>query len=179
MPTSEKIKIVEELKRSLSSNDLVISTGYKGLGVDEMTDLRRKIRDCGAQYKVAKNSLLLLASVESGKGDLKDILSGPTGIVIGNVDVSAVAKVLDRFIKDTKAPLIIHGAIHEGRIITGDQLKSIADLPSKDVLVAMLLTNLNGPLANLVSLLSSQISSLTTVLQRRVEQIESASSKGD
>ena len=179
MPTSEKVKIVEELKRSLSSNELVISTGYKGLGVDEMTDLRRKIRDCGAQYKVAKNSLLLLASAESDKSDLKDILSGPTGIIIGNVDLPVVAKVLDRFIKDTKAPLIIHGALYEGRVITGDQVKLIADLPPKNVLVAILLSNLNGPLSNLVSLLSSQISSLTTVLQGRVSQLESASSTED
>lgn len=150
----QKEERIKELKDILQKSKLIIISDYRGLNVKEITDLRRRLQNGGADITVAKNTLTKIAAKDLPlKDQIEPYLSGPTALVFSYEDPVGPAKILLDFIKETKKTEI-KGGIFEGKNITPDNVKDIASLPSKEVLMSKLMGCIKSPVINLVNVLS-------------------------
>ncbi|MEI6043419.1 MAG: 50S ribosomal protein L10 [Chloroflexota bacterium] len=193
MPTVKKAETIGSLSEKLKQNPLVILTEYRGMTVAEITNLRKQLRSKGAEYHVAKNTLLLRAANELGYSNLEEALSGPTAVAfIGEDLVGGVKSVLDYArtaradAKGAKVFVVKHGIL-QGQLIKGDQLEDLTKLPSKQELIGKLLGTLNAPAyglvnvlaaspRNLVNVINAPIRDLANVLEQRRLQLEETAS---
>lgn len=136
MARPDKAAAVEQLTDEFSSSNAAVLTEYRGLTVANLKDLRRSLGS-GANYAVAKNTLALIAAKQAGIDGLDDVLHGPTAIAFIKGDVAQVAKGLRDFAKANPL-LVIKGGVLEGRVLDADQVKTLADLESREVLLAKL-----------------------------------------
>ncbi len=130
MPTQEKVAAVEDLKSRLDGVKTVVLTEYRGLTVQQLSDLRKQLRAVSAQYKVVKNRLARLAIASSRLEGLGTHLKGPTGVIFSKEDPVAVAKALHTFARTHQALAIKAGYV-EGQMLPPTELKALADLPSR------------------------------------------------
>ena len=175
MPTEAKERIIAELAETFAKAKVVIATSYSGMSVNQMTDLRRQLRALGIEFRVVKNRLALRAAQQSGTDLMPQLLDGVTGMAIGYDDPVVVAKALDGYIKATRASLKIRNAMIDGQLYDMAHVVMLASIPSKEELVARLVSQLNAPLSRLVQVLNGTVQGLATVLQRRAGQLGSAS----
>ena len=166
MPTQAKIESVEELRSRLDGVKAVVLTEYRGLTVQQLSDLRRQLRAVAAEYKVVKNRLARIAVSSSEVAAVSGQLKGPTGLIIAKDDPVAVAKTLHTFARTNQA-LVIKAGFVEGRVLPAEALKALADLPSREALRGQLVGVLQGPLAQLVGLLTAPQRDLVYVLEQR------------
>lgn len=143
----KKKQAVAEIAEKLRNSKSTVLTDYRGLTVAEMNELRKQLREAGVEYKVLKNTLTRRATAELGLSGLDQHLTGPTAIAFSNEDVVAPAKILHKFAKDHNA-LEIKGGVIEGRVVGLDEIKELADLPSREGLLSMLLSVLQAPIRN-------------------------------
>ncbi len=174
MPTDAKRAQVADLAERIKRATIAIATDFTGLGVNDMTELRRRLREQNVEYRVVKNRLAVLAASEAGVEPFKELLEGTTGVVFGYGDAIAAAKVVDEFIKQTRSPMIVRKGVMDGEVISAAQLSALASLPSRDELIAKLLGQMNAPITGLVSVLSGPVRGLAMVLQRRADQLAAA-----
>jgi large subunit ribosomal protein L10 len=174
MPTVEKEAAVVELVDRIKRSTIAIATDFSGLGVNQITELRRQLRTAGVEYKVVKNRIAAIAADEAGVLPFKEILEGATGIVFGYGDVASAAKALDDYVKQTRVELKIRNAIMDGSVLTSAQVTALAALPPRDQLLAMLLGQMLAPITGLARVMNGTIGGLAIVLQRRAEQLEAA-----
>lgn len=167
----KKEETVRELTQKLESAVGAVVTDYRGLNVAEVTVLRAKLREAGVDYKVVKNTLARLAAKNAGLEDLYTYLEGPTAIAFSNQDPVAPAKILSDFAKDHKA-LEIKGGLLEGKVISLDQVKALADLPSREELLAQILRAMQGPMYGFANVLQGTIRNLVYVLEAVRKQKE-------
>jgi len=167
----EKTAAVSEIREKLGAAKAAILTDYRGMSVAEATALRRKLREAKIEYRVLKNTLTYLAAKEIGHAELESYLSGPTAIAFGYEDPVAAAKVLSDFTKDSKH-MTIKGGIVEGKIVNPDGIKALADLPSREVLLAMVLAGIQAPLAGWVSVLGAPLRNFAYALSALQKQQE-------
>ena len=120
---------------------------YRGLTVEEVTNLRKQLRDAGIQMKVIKNSVLSRAAEAAGLEGMDDVFKGPTAIAFSNDDVVAPAKIIAEFAKEAAA-LEIKGGVIEGRVSSATEINALATLPDRDGLLSMLLSVLQAPVRN-------------------------------
>ena len=166
MPTQAKIQEVESLKVRLAGVKTAVLTEYRGLTVQQLSDLRKQLRTVAAEYKVIKNRLARRALQGSPLDRLGPHLKGPTGLVISRQDPVALAKALQVFVK-ANALLQIKLGYVEGQLLQPAEMRALADLPSKDALRAQLAGAIQGPLAQLVGLLTAPHRELVFILQQR------------
>jgi large subunit ribosomal protein L10 len=166
VPTQEKVAAVEELKTRLGGAKTVVLTEYRGLTVQQLSDLRKQLRGVSAQYKVVKNRLARLAVSSSELKALSPHLKGPTGVVVSREDPVAVAKMLTTFSKANQALTIKAGYV-DGQPVDAAGLKALAELPSREALRAQLVGALHGPLIRLVGLLTAPQRELAYILAQR------------
>ncbi len=172
MPTQAKVDRVAQLKEKLENSAIVISTGFTGMGVNQMVDLRRRLREGGVEFVVIKNNLLDLAADAAGIPQLKDIVSGQTGIALGYADPAQAAKTVTAAAA-AGGILSIGGAIiDQGDPMPPTEVSRLAALPPQPVLVAMLLGGMQAPLYGLLGILSGPVRSLGYLLQARVDQLQ-------
>jgi large subunit ribosomal protein L10 len=143
----EKQQIVEEITTKLRESAATVLTDYRGLNVAQVTELRRKLREAGIEFKVLKNTLIRRATANAELTELDSVLTGPTAVAFGKDDVVAPAKILSEFAKQNDA-LKIKGGVVEGRVVGFDEIKALADLPSREGLLSMLLSVLQAPVRN-------------------------------
>ncbi len=174
MPTQEKVESVADLRRRLSGVKTVLLAEYRGLTVQQLSDLRKQLRSVSAEYKVVKNRLAKLALSPDLAG-VKGLLKGPTGMIISKADPVAVAKALHAFARTNQA-LVIKAGYVEGQMLQPAGLKALADLPSKEALRAQIVGAIQGPLAQLVGLLQAPQRELVYVLSQRGKDAEQTSS---
>ncbi len=165
----EKQLIVEEIKQHLEKSMLIVFTDYRGLKVDEMTELRNKLRVPGVEVKVLKNTMLRFALKELGNNDMAELISGPNAAIISHDDPVTPAKVLFEFAK-THKNLEIKMGLLEGQVITPEKIKNLADLPSREVLVATVLGTMQAPITSFVRVLNANITGLARALDQIREQ---------
>ena len=170
MPTRDKIETVEDLKARLSGVRTVLLTEYRGLTVQQLSDLRKQLRAVSAEYKVVKNRLARLALSPALAG-VSQHLKGPTGMIIAKDDAVSVAKTLHTFARANQA-LVIKAGFVDGQMLAPDGLKALADLPSKDAIRAQLAGLLVGPLTQLVTLLQAPLREIAYVLAERGRHAE-------
>ena len=142
----QKAGVVSEIKERFENAKSVVVFDYRGLSVAEVTELRRKLRDAGADYKVYKNTLTKRA-LDELKIDMSEYLTGPSAIAFGTDELSIV-KVIDDFAKDHNA-LELKAGIVEGKVAGLDDLKRYAAIPSRDTLLTMLAAGLMGTVRDL------------------------------
>ena len=160
---AEKKIVVSEIKEKLQGAIAGVFVDYRGLTVEQDTDLRNKLRAANVEYKVVKNTLTRFAANEIGYNALDPILNGPTSLAISSQDPVAAAKVLCEFAKKNDK-LEIKAGFVEGRVIDVSEIKMLAELPSKEVLIAKVLGGFNAPITGFVGVLNGTLRSLVCVL---------------
>ncbi len=148
MNRTQKAELVDGLAVRLAETPLVVLADYRGITVNEVTALRRDIRATGAEYKVIKNTLLRRAIAGTDKEDMGQFLSGMTGVVLSGEDPIATAKSLRDLTKDLQKDqrFVIKGGWFEGDALDADAVKKVADLPSREELLSLLLRTIQeGP----------------------------------
>lgn len=163
MDRNSKEKLVAELAQKLASAKASFLADYRGLDVEKVNKLRGELRNAGVDYRVAKNTLLRLASKGTAAECLHQYLEGPTAIAIVDGDPVAPAKVLIDFAKSNDKFVLRAGALG-GKVMTPADIKALADLPSREVLLAKMLGSLNAPASNFVGVLAAIPRSLVQVL---------------
>ncbi|HVX20377.1 MAG TPA: 50S ribosomal protein L10 [Acidimicrobiales bacterium] len=153
-PRAEKVAVVDEVRERLQGSSASVVTEYRGLTVADLAELRRNLAAAGGDYKIFKNTLVRLAIAGSAHQPIQDLLTGPTGIAFVHGDVSAVAKALREFSRGNPN-LVVKGGLIDGDVLTSGQLGALADLPSRDVLLARFAGLLQAPLAQLAGLLQA------------------------
>ena len=168
MVQSAKVDAVAAIKEQFEKSDAAIVTEYRGLSVPDMTELRRALGE-GATYSVAKNTLVKRAAAEAGVEGLEDILVGPTAIAFIEGEPVEADNAFRDFGKDHKE-LVIKGGFMDGQILSMDEIEKLADLESRETLLAMLAGAMKGGLAKAAGLFNapaSQVARLAAALQEK------------
>jgi large subunit ribosomal protein L10 len=173
MPTQEKVETVEDLKTRLNGVKTVMLAEYRGLTVQQLSDLRKQLKAVSAEYKIVKNRLAKRAIGTSELQGLNTELKGPTGLILGKGDPVSVAKAVHTFARTNQA-LVIKVGFVDGQMLQANGLKALADLPSRDTLRAQIAGALTGPLAQLVGLLQAPQRELVYVLSQRGKGAENS-----
>lgn len=168
MPHPDKSIIVTNLNQRLNASPFLFITDYTGLKVDQFGELRNRLHEVGAKCQVVKNTILKRAAKDAGLPELGE-LKGQTAIVTGEKDVAAAAKILKNFTAEFQKPTIKAGVV-DRLVVSKDQIAAIADLPSREVLLATLLGVLQAPASKLVRLLNEPASQLARVLKAKAEK---------
>jgi len=171
MTTKKKLQVVDQLAELLSQSKFVIATDYRGLSVAEMSELRHQLRNIGTEYHVVKNSLAKFAAENVGKQGLSQLLTGPTALAFGHEDILQLAKALADYIRISKTTLSIKGGLIDSQLIGSEEVRSLATLPSIEVLRARLLGLLLSPIFSLQNVLSANLRGLNSVLNARIQQL--------
>ena len=165
----EKKKQVADLAEELRAARTGILVDYKGITVEEDTKLRKELRESGSHYKVVKNTLLSLALKEAGIEGMDSVLEGTTAVAVHSEDYVAPAKILGKF-ADKNEKFTIKAGFIDGKVVSIDQVKTLASLPSKEILVAQALRGLNGPISGLVTVLNGTLKGLVVALNAIAEK---------
>jgi large subunit ribosomal protein L10 len=164
----EKATIVEDLQAKLNASPFLFVADYTGLKVDQFGELRNRLHGVGARCHVVKNTFLRKAAKEAGLPEMGG-MKGQTAIIVGDKDVAAAAKVLKSFVAEFKKPVMRVGVIDRA-IVSTEQIAAIADLPSREVLLAQFLGVLQAPATKLVRVLNEPASSLARVLKAKADK---------
>ncbi|OME87726.1 50S ribosomal protein L10 [Paenibacillus lautus] len=135
--------VAAKLRESVST----VVADYRGLNVAQVTELRKQLREAGVEFQVLKNTLLRRATAAAELSDLDEVLTGPAAVAFGTNDAVAPAKILNDFAKKNDA-LKLKGGVVEGRVIGESEIKALAELPSREGLLSMLLSVLQAPVRN-------------------------------
>ncbi|HEX3981021.1 MAG TPA: 50S ribosomal protein L10 [Acidimicrobiales bacterium] len=168
-PRAEKVAVVDEVRNRLDSSDGAVLTEYRGLTVSELAELRRELTAAGGDYKIYKNTLVRLAVSDGPQAALHDLLTGPTAIAFVQGDVSAVAKALRDFAKGNPNLVVKGGMVGTG-VLSPSDIEVLADLPSKDTLLAQFAGALSAPMQQLAGLIQALPRNLAFGLSALVEQ---------
>ncbi len=171
MPTEKKVKAVEEIQETMAKSTIIVFSDYRGVKAPQLTALRRKLRGSNSEVKVVKNTLARLAASRSGKEALVKSLEGPMAITFGYGDISATVKTLVAVQAETEG-FAIKGGLLGGTVYNREQIMSIATLPSREVLLARLLGQMNAPVSRLAGALASPMRGFMGILQARIKQLE-------
>ena len=169
MNREEKATVIEEIAGQISEANAVYAIDYRGISVPQAAELRARLRDAGASFRVVKNTLTLRAADQADAQVLKELLDGPTALAFVRGDVAAAAKALNDYARETDL-LPFKGGLVDGEALDADQLRSIARLPTRDVLYGQLAGMVASPLTGLVRTLNALISGLAVQLGQIAEQ---------
>ncbi len=169
MNRTEKQVSVDTLQKDFSANEVIFALDYRGLKVEEATELRKKIRESGGRYRVVKNTLALRALEGTSLGPLSAHFKGMTGLAYTDADPVALAKVLADFAKDVPA-LSYKAGMVSGKELDEEQFKALATLPGRDVLLAKLLYVIQAPMQNLLSVLQGASRDFILVLKAALDK---------
>ena len=172
-PRQEKVDVVSEIRAKLEAADAAFLTEYRGLTVGALAALRVTLRQSGAEYKVYKNTLARFGARDAGIDGLEDLLVGPTGITFVTGDVAAAAKAL-RDVAKTNPLLVIKGGSLGKVVLSAKDVEALADLPSRDVLLAQFAGALQAPLVKTAGLLQALPRNMAYGLKALIDQKEAA-----
>ncbi|HKZ21587.1 MAG TPA: 50S ribosomal protein L10 [candidate division Zixibacteria bacterium] len=169
MQKTEKTKLVEELIQKLEKSNSIFLADFTGLNVEDITRLRRNLKEKEIDFKIAKNTLTRLAAKESGKEAIVDYLQGPVGVAYIYGDPTWAAKIFYESYKKIEKPKI-KAFLIENQLYTGEKLKEWATLPPKEEVLAELVAALNAPMAQLVGILNAVIQNFVLTLEGMAEK---------
>jgi large subunit ribosomal protein L10 len=166
----EKTDIVSDLAEELNRSPFVLVTDYQHMNVNDFSELRNRLAVAGARMHVVKNSFLKRAIADAGFPAVDETLSGQTAVVTGEKDVAPVAKIVKSFAKEFKKAVMKIGLVDKA-IISTKELETLADLPSREVLLGQLLGLLLSPATKLVRLLNEPGASLARLLNAKAKSM--------
>src|SRR4051812_13140839 len=169
----EKASIVSDLSEKLNRSPFLLVTDYKQMKVDQFGELRNRLAPAGAEVRVVKNSFLKRAMADSGMPDVGDKLTGQTAIVMGRNDVAPVAKILKSFAAEFKIAALKIGVVDKAILSTSD-VEALAELPSREILLAKLLGLMLAPATQLVRVLNEPASAFARLLAAKADKGDAA-----
>ena len=169
----EKASIVSDLSEKLNRSPFLLVTDYKQMKVDQFGELRNRLAPAGAEVRVVKNSFLKRAMADSGMPDVADKLTGQTAIVMGQKDVAPVAKILKLFAAEFKISALKIGVVNKAVMSTSD-VEALAELPSREILLAQLLGLLQTPATRLVRILNEPAAAFARLLKAKGDKGDAA-----
>ena len=164
----QKVGAVDALKEMFSQSGDYVFTNYRGLTVDQITRLRTKLRENGADYRVVKNRFARIAFQQLEKPDVSEYLVGPTAVALSPGDSAPVVKAIIEFAKE--APLEVKGALVGDQVYNATQAAAFSKLPSRDELIAQLMSVMQAPLQNFVYAANAVPTKLVRTLQAVADQ---------
>ena len=177
MPTQGNIDRVNAIKEKLERCTIALTANYTGISVNEMVELRRRMRAAGVEFTVVKNTLMDLAADAAQRPQVKEIVQGPTVVAFGYGDPQDVARAVSEYVRTSRSTLAVQGAVLEnGPVLPPEVVSRLATLPSKPQLVANLMGQLQAPMQRLLTVLNGPLQNLEYLLQARIRQLESAES---
>lgn len=175
VPTEKKAVKIADLEETFKKSTSGVIADYRGIRTQDLTALRRKLRDAGLELKVVKNTLAKIATGKAGKSDLGSIFTGPTAITFGYKDDTTAARVMTEYVRSIRdSPIKIKAGFLGGSLITSAEVTTLATLPPRDVLIARVLGRMQGPIAGFVSQLAAPIQGFMNVLEQRRKKLEEA-----
>ena len=169
MNKNEKKEAIDELHEKFSRAKAAVITAYSGINVEQITELRSKLRQAKVEYRVVKNTLARKAAEGTGLAPLKDHFVGPVGIALGYDDVVAPAKVLFEFNK-TQAKLQLKVGVLDGKLLQQADIKALANLPSLNSLRGKIIGLLQAPASRMVGVLQAPAGQLARVMKAKAEK---------
>jgi large subunit ribosomal protein L10 len=168
---SEKEEMVEELGSLFEESNNIFVTDYLGLNVSQITEFRKQLREGNIKYRVAKNTLLRIAAKNKGYEEIVPYFEGPTAVAFGVDDPTVPAKTINEFFKKNGKPEV-KAFYADGILYQSDRLKELADLPTKDELIAKIVGTIGAPLTNLVGTLDGLIREFCVTIDQIAKQKE-------
>ena len=169
MNRDQKAAVIDEIAEQIGSADAVFAVDYRGITVTQVAELRDKLREADARFRVVKNSLSERAADQAGASELKPMLVGPTALALVKGDAALAAKALNDTARQLNL-LEFKGGILNGSVLSADDVRSIARLPSREVLYGQLVATVAAPISGLVRTLNALVSGLAIQLQAIVDQ---------
>jgi large subunit ribosomal protein L10 len=165
----EKKETIDELHEKFARAKSAVITGYTGINVEQITELRSKLRKAHVEYRVVKNTLARKAAEGTGIEPLKDYFVGPVGIALGFDDVVAPAKVLSEFSK-TQSNLLLKVGVLDGKLLQTADIKALASLPSLNALRGKIVGLLQAPPSRIVGVLAAPGGQIARVLKAKADK---------
>src|SRR3954463_12940211 len=172
----EKASIVSDLSEKLKGSPFILVTDYQRMNVNHFADLRNRLAANGAEVHVVKNSFLKRAMTDSGLPDVADKLVGQTAVVTGEKDAAPIAKILKTFSAEFKIAALKIGIIDKA-ILSTNEVEALAELPSREVLLAQLLGLMMSPATKLVRLLNEPASAFARLLNAKAKSMPAEPAK--
>ncbi len=174
MPTPRKVAMLAEIKDRMERASIAISADYRGLTVAQITELRRALRPAGAQVNIVKNTLAAMAAKEAGREEMAEIVQGPTALAIGFDDPIAPVKALTEHMRAKRLTIEIRGGWLEGKVLSRAEVESLATMPSKEQMIADVVSKLQSPLYNFAGLMQSTVRNFAGLIDARANQLEAS-----
>ena len=172
MSREKKSQIIEQLQKEISGCSIGILTDYRGLSNAEITALRRRVQESNGAYRVVKNTLARFAAERADRLDLAEVFAGPVAIAFGYGEITEVSKALANYVRTSGTTVTVSSGFLPDRMLTVQEVMSLADLPPREVLLARVLGGMKSPIYGLVNCLASPLRGLAGVLQARIQQLE-------
>lgn len=166
---NKKRAVVDEISLKMKAAKAMVFADYRGLTVEQDTEMRSALRKAGVDYKVVKNTLSRFAANQNNLSGLDTFFNGPTAMASSETDPVAPAKILSEYAKKYDKLELKVGVV-EGKIIDVEGIKSLANLPPREVLIAQVLGGLNAPISGLVNVLNGNLRGLVVALQAIADQ---------
>jgi large subunit ribosomal protein L10 len=173
MPTAQKSAVIEQLQETFDGAAAIFLADFTGLNVEKITDLRRKCRENGVHFQVIKNTLAIKAMRKLSLNELEEHFQGPTALAVSTEDPTSPARVLIDFQKEHEKPQVKLGFV-DGRVLNADEVKALANLPTRDQLIAQVMQLALAPAQNFVGVLNEVLSKLV----RTVDAVRDGKEKG-
>jgi large subunit ribosomal protein L10 len=170
MPTKRKVDSVADLTEKFQKAQLTLVADYRGMTVAEITDLRKRLRETGAEVVVAKNTLALIAAKETGGAGLEPLLAGPTALAFAFDDAARTAKAINDFNKGPKK-IVIRGGLLGGAVLGENALEQVSSLPTRQQVLAQIVGAVSAPVSGVVGVLNAAITNVVYVVQARIDQL--------
>ena len=162
---------VGELSEQISRAKLTVLADYRGLSVAELTTFRRRLREANGEFHIAKNTLTRRAAEQQGCAELVPYLEGPTGLAFAYGDEAALAKAINEYARTSRI-LTVKAGLLGNQVLQPAEVTRLADLPSREVMLARVVGGIQAPIAGLVNVLSGTLSGFVRVLDARRQQLE-------
>src|ERR1700760_690390 len=169
MNRDEKAAVVDEIAEQFASADAIFAVDYRGISVAQAAELRDRLREVDSRFRVVKNSLSERAADQAGKASIKPMLTGPTALTFVSGDAAAAAKALNDAARSMQL-LEFKGGLLGDALLSPDDVRSIARLPSRDALIAQLVGTIAAPLSGLARTLNALVGGLAIQLQAMADQ---------
>ena len=169
MLRNEKEAVIAAVAQLLSDSENLFVSDYRGLTVAQLEELRVKLRASGASFKVVKNTLGDIAAGRAGRNEIKEMLAGPTAVTFCGDDLIGAAKALADFAR-THPQLEVRGGLLKSNLVDAADVKALASLPSREVLVAQMIGTLAAPITGLVTVLEGTVGGFVRALNQVAQQ---------
>lgn len=174
MHKDQKATVVQQLTERFGETQTLFVADYRGLDMPDITELRDRLREADAQFSVVKNTLARRAAKDAGMEEVAELFSGPTAVAFVQGDAAAVAKALKDFAKTRAGLLELRGGLMDGNLVTAGQVNEIAELPPREVILAMLLSAVNAPAQQLVGAINAPARDIVSLLNNWIEKRQEA-----